>query len=55
MIMRLKVSSAKWRPFCLGLNVLTQKQPEMHGCVPSTVTADVPMLKHQSISGHNAD
>ena len=21
--MRLKVSSAKWRPFCLGLNVLT--------------------------------
>ena len=25
--MRLKVSSAKWRPFCLGLNVLT------HSCV----------------------
>ena len=23
--MRLKVSSAKWRPFCLGLNVLTRK------------------------------
>ena len=23
--MRLKVSSAKWRPFCLGLNVLTYK------------------------------
>ena len=23
--MRLKVSSAKWRPFCLGLNVLSQK------------------------------
>ena len=22
--MRLKVSSAKWRPFCLGLNVLTK-------------------------------
>ena len=22
--MRLKVSSAKWRPFCLGLNVLTE-------------------------------
>ena len=22
MVMRLKVSSAKWRPFCLGLNVL---------------------------------
>ena len=21
--MRLKVSSAKWRPFCLGLNVLS--------------------------------
>ena len=25
--MRLKVSSAKWRPFCLGLNVLTQFTP----------------------------
>ena len=25
--MRLKVSSAKWRPFCLGLNVLTQSLP----------------------------
>ena len=24
--MRLKVSSAKWRPFCLGLNVLTMSQ-----------------------------
>ena len=23
MKMRLKVSSVKWRPFCLGLNVLT--------------------------------
>ena len=26
--MRLKVSSAKWRPFCLGLNVISQKQPD---------------------------
>ena len=26
--MRLKVSSAKWRPFCLGLNVLTTKTGE---------------------------
>ena len=25
--MRLKVSSAKWRPFCLGLNVLTHAGP----------------------------
>ena len=24
---RLKVSSAKWRPFCLGLNVLSNSQP----------------------------
>ena len=24
--MRLKVSSAKWRPFCLGLNVLTESK-----------------------------
>ena len=26
MKMRLKVSSAKWRPFCLGLNVLTREK-----------------------------
>ena len=25
--MRLKMSSAKWRPFCLGLNVLTSVEP----------------------------
>ena len=28
--MRLKVSSAKWRPFCLGLNVLMQSRSCMH-------------------------
>ena len=30
--MRLKVSSAKWRPFCLGLNVLTHQGCVMHVC-----------------------
>ena len=29
--MRLKVSSAKWRPFCLGLNVLTKKTHRLLG------------------------
>ena len=28
--MRLKVSSAKWRPFCLGLNVLTSPNNGIH-------------------------
>ena len=28
--MRLKASSAKWRPFCLSLNVLTPLGLEMH-------------------------
>ena len=27
--MRLKVSSAKWRPFCLSLNVLTELQVKL--------------------------
>ena len=27
--MRLKVSSAKWRPFCLGLNELSAKCDEI--------------------------
>ena len=31
--MRLEVSSGKWRPFCLGLNVLTPKQLETHECI----------------------
>ena len=31
--MHLKVSSAKWRPFCLGLNVLTHWAWVMHICV----------------------
>ena len=30
--MRLKVSSAKWRPFCLGLNVLTHRGPVTQYC-----------------------
>ena len=30
--MRLKVSSAKWRPFCLGLNVLRQMVHLMNVC-----------------------
>ena len=29
--MRLKVSSAKWRPFCLGLNVLRQHKWQLCG------------------------
>ena len=32
--MRLKVSSAKWRPFCLGLNVLTVPSLGMHTVHP---------------------
>ena len=31
--MHLKISSAKWRPFCLGLNVLTRWGLETHICV----------------------
>ena len=29
--MRLKVSSARWRPFCLGLNVLNAESPIFNG------------------------
>ena len=31
--MHMKVSSAKWRPFCLGLNGLNHKWLEMYGCI----------------------
>ena len=32
--MRLKVSSAKWRPFCLGLNVLKGAPGDLEVCDP---------------------
>ena len=35
--MRLKVSSAKWRPFCLGLNVL---KTHIHSCVATNKFRD---------------
>ena len=53
--MHLKTSSAKWRPFCLGLNVLTHKHPEMHGLILSTVAADAMVLTHHTTSIHSAD
>ena len=45
--MHLKMSSGKWRPFCLGLYVLTHKRLETFRCAISTVATDVPMLKHR--------
>ena len=44
------MASAKWRPFCLGLNVLILKHRETHGCLVSTVATDALVLKHQAIS-----
>ena len=46
---------AKCQLFCLGINVLTLKHQETHGCVVSTVATDALVLKHQAISIHNAD
>ena len=40
MKMRLKVSSAKWRPFCLGLNVLNKHQLLLH-CSLGDICSDV--------------
>ena len=49
------MASVKWRPFCLGLNVLTHNQLEMHRCVLSTVAADALVVKHQALSIHGAN
>ena len=38
-----------------GFNRLTLKHRETHGCVVSTVATDALVLKHQTISIHNAD
>ena len=37
------------------VTVLTLKHRETHGCVVSTVATDALVLKHQTISIHNAD
>ena len=34
------MSSGKWRPFCLDLNVLTLKQLQTHGCRLRAVASD---------------
>ena len=36
--MRLKVSSAKWRPFCFGLNVLIKGTSDHNNCQKSVVS-----------------
>ena len=36
--MHLKMSSAKWRPFCLGLNVLNWRWPSHYGLCLETYT-----------------
>ena len=41
MKMRLKVSSAKWRPFCLGLNVLTSLQIVLGNGMKSSILFSV--------------
>ena len=42
-------------PFYMRNVILTHKQLETHGCVPSTVVTDAPVLKHQTTSTHSAD
>ena len=36
-------------------NLLTHKQLETHGCIPSIVAADALVPMHQGISTHSAD
>ena len=38
--MHLKVLFAKWRPFCLGLNVLSALKI-LHEYIPATVSDDI--------------
>ena len=50
--MPLEMSSAKWRPSCLGLNELTHEQLKAGGCnklmVSDIMTADAQVLRHQA-------
>ena len=38
--MRLKVSSAKWRPFCLGLNVLSNDFPPVQKQITNSTNTE---------------
>ena len=52
--MRLKVSSVKWRPFCLGLNVLNQNFPYRRNwrTEPQLATFQSPLLQlHMPATG----
>ena len=51
----LKILFSKYLSSSISLNVLTHEQLEMHGSVLSTVATDALVLKHQTISIHNAD
>ena len=54
--MHLKMASAKWRPFCVGLNVLmTRNSWKYTKTLVSVVATDVMVLKHQAISTYTAD
>ena len=57
--MHLKMSSAKWRPFCLGLNVLTHWQWEtnMHqqAYLIMVVAGSLVPDRHQAINNPHAD
>ena len=44
--MRVKVSSAKWRPFCLGLNVLSVVMGAYRCCVKLTFLARIRLPNH---------
>ena len=58
--MHLKMSSAKWRPFCIGLNVLTcpdNVTPE-HSIIATFYTNDIRpscLLHHRCLSNGNTD
>ena len=49
------MSSVKWRQYCLGLNVLTHKQLEIHSSKISTLPLDTLVLNHQNIAIYSAD
>ena len=52
--MHLKMSSAKWRPFCLGLNVLRYRVAAEHARKNITYTSDNPVHRRRKASlGYN--
>ena len=52
--MHLKMSSGKWQPFCLGLNVLIHASKRSPSCLMTPILLQLAILLHHFVISHTA-